>query len=99
MTNNLQDRFRERFLEKRLLSDGSSTEYIHLKGTALEKDFLDFTLSEVEQAKKDLINQLLQEAPRDRDDANWYMICNSNELKGFNESNNQWRTLLESKLK
>lgn len=34
--------YRKRFLEKRILSDGSSSEYIHLKGTALDHDFQDF---------------------------------------------------------
>lgn len=31
-----------RFCTKKKLSDGSSSEYIHLKGTALDTDFQDF---------------------------------------------------------
>lgn len=46
MTKPWEERYKERFLRKRKLSDGTSSEYIHLEGTALDKDFRDFVKSE-----------------------------------------------------
>lgn len=77
MTNNLQDRFREKFVHDCENPDikcvGGDSSCIFRE---TEKDFLDFTLSEVEQAKKDLINQILTEAPEEI-----VMMCFCGELK------------------
>lgn len=100
MTNNLQDRFRERFDD---LLYNEEIDYIDKRDRRLIEDFI---ISEVEQAKKDLLTELLSEAPEDKGYSKEYTcICDYGEpcencLFGmFNQSNNQWRTLLESKLK
>ena len=97
MTNNLQDRFREKF---------NCCEDIELTCTDEDycilcenkDDLLAFVVSEVERAKKELINQILSEAPEDRNDVEWQMICDSKELKGFNQCNQIWKDNL-TKLK
>ena len=43
-------KYKKRFQEKNILSDGSSTEYIHLKGSALDKDFQDFLTTAMQRA-------------------------------------------------
>ena len=47
--------YEDRFLKKRKLSDGSSSEYIHLKGTALDKDFRDFVTSSLTLLEQETI--------------------------------------------
>ena len=123
MTNNLQDRFRDR-LHYEIMED-----YLFLaemKPRAKDKvahmvkmrESFDKLCNFIEQAKieayeegkaykfnlnkksyrLDLITELLSEAPEDKDTAE-RIIGNVLYDNGFNESNNQWRTLLKSKLK
>lgn len=47
-------KYENRFCKKRKLSDGTSTEYIHLKGSALDTDLRDFISSILAQNIKDL---------------------------------------------
>ena len=73
MTNNLQDRFRE--IRERLIE--AQTNKLEKWGLRFnDDDYIDFILSEVEQAKKDLINQILAEAPEEI-----VMMCFCGELK------------------
>lgn len=52
------------------------------------------------QLLKEERNAVLSEALRlgidDRDDAEWHMICHSEYLKGFNESNKLWKELINT---
>jgi phosphatidylserine/phosphatidylglycerophosphate/cardiolipin synthase-like enzyme len=125
MTNNLQDRFRER-LQAEIMED-----YLFLaemKPRAKDKvahmvrmrESFDKLCNFIEQAKReayeegkaykfnlnkksyrlDIITELLSEAPEDRK-----LVVTNGWVDGqegnysFNLCNNQWRTLLESKLK
>ena len=54
------------------------------------------------EIRKDLLTELLNEAPEDKELLPDYLYLGKFKEpadEGFNESNNQWRTLLESKLK
>ncbi len=86
MTNNLQDRFRK-------IGEGS------IRFVATRGEVLDFILSEVEQAKKDLINQILAEAPEDKEftlnDDSVFPIW----AEGWNECGKQWKSLLTKLIK
>ena len=50
--------YTDRFLKKNIRSDGSSTEYIHLQGTALDKDFQSFLTTFAEKIREGVVEEV-----------------------------------------
>ena len=81
--------YTDRFLKKNILSDGSSTEYIHLQGTALDKDFQSFLTTFAEKIREGIVGEvegLRINCPHDSRSHCMEEMCWVNEEGGYNQA-------------